>query len=152
MIVWFLRISASLPEPGLIVLGPLSGHQNFGSPVRVILTCNQAWSMCVVHGPGPQSKCGIRYVNVCFRQTKAETVELTKDQFTLVLQFLLRFLRAIFFWCMWTSRWSYECSQYMCYNSFTSESHQIVSDQPMFWSDMIRHLIILNRDIVSCQY
>jgi hypothetical protein len=26
----------------------------------------------------------------------------------------------------------------------------IVSDQPMFWSDMIGHLIILKRDVVSC--
>jgi hypothetical protein len=26
----------------------------------------------------------------------------------------------------------------------------IVSDHPMFWSDMIGHLIILKRDIVSC--
>jgi hypothetical protein len=28
----------------------------------------------------------------------------------------------------------------------------IVSDRPMFWSDMIGHLIILKRDVVSCQY
>jgi hypothetical protein len=36
------------------------------------------------------------------------------------------------------------------YNSENLVS-DIVSNHPMFWSDMMGHLIILKRDVVSCQ-
>jgi hypothetical protein len=36
------------------------------------------------------------------------------------------------------------------FNIILKTLSDIVSDQPMFWSDMIGHLIILKRDVVSC--
>jgi hypothetical protein len=38
------------------------------------------------------------------------------------------------------------------FNIILKTLSDIVSDHPMFWSDMIGHLIILKRDVVSCQY